>query len=105
MNRRVIYETVRQHLLTQRAKSQTGGDCLYRGPNGLKCAIGCLIPDEVYKPDMESLDVMGMLKLWPNHPFSDIRDLFLRDLQCIHDNLEPEYWTSALDDFAHRYNL
>ena len=27
--------------------------CAYRGANGLKCAVGHCIPDDVYEPDME----------------------------------------------------
>lgn len=27
--------------------------CLYRGPNGNKCAVGHLIPDDKYVPEME----------------------------------------------------
>lgn len=28
--------------------------CLYRGPNGTKCAIGLIIPDEEYDPEFEN---------------------------------------------------
>lgn len=28
--------------------------CLYRSPNGRRCAAGWVIPDELYKEDMES---------------------------------------------------
>lgn len=30
------------------------GYCLYRGPNGTKCAAGHLIPDDKYDPKMEN---------------------------------------------------
>lgn len=49
-----IYSTVRQHLLTQNARSAKNGNCLYRGPNGTKCAAGALIPDEIYTPSIEN---------------------------------------------------
>lgn len=29
--------------------------CAYRGAKGLKCAVGCLIPDSKYSPDWEGL--------------------------------------------------
>lgn len=38
----------------------TGGLCLYRGPNGLKCAAGLLLPDEAYKPSFENERVNGV---------------------------------------------
>lgn len=31
--------------------------CLYRNPEGLKCAVGQIIPDELYTHDMESMRV------------------------------------------------
>jgi hypothetical protein len=31
--------------------------CLYRGPNGTKCAVGHLIADELYTPEIEQLSV------------------------------------------------
>lgn len=30
--------------------NSSGGDCVYRGPNGNKCAAGCFIPDKDYDP-------------------------------------------------------
>lgn len=39
----------------QRSISNTDGTCLYRGPNGLKCAAGHLISDKDYNPDFEGL--------------------------------------------------
>ncbi len=29
------------------------GVCLYRGPDGKKCAVGLFIPDSEYDPEME----------------------------------------------------
>src|SRR5687767_5712675 len=34
-------------------RSIADGSCLYRGPGGLKCAVGHLIPDALYDPGME----------------------------------------------------
>jgi len=55
-----IYDTVAKHLFAQGMRSQGAHPdkdsmvCLYRGPNGTKCAVGVLIPDEFYDPEMES---------------------------------------------------
>lgn len=44
------------HLRIQRAPAKApNGHCLYRAPNGHKCLIGALIPDDLYTPDMEEL--------------------------------------------------
>lgn len=54
-----IFDTVAKHLITQGQQSQRDdGTCLYRGPGGLKCAVGVLIPDDVYTRKME-LDDLG----------------------------------------------
>lgn len=37
--------------------------CRYRGNDGLRCAIGILLPDELYSPRMEGRGVVGLLKL------------------------------------------
>jgi hypothetical protein len=56
-----ISEKIRDHLTKQRKQSKTpyGGmitpNCAYRGGNGLMCAVGCLIKDEVYSENLESL--------------------------------------------------
>lgn len=34
-------------------KPGTLNDCLYRGPNGKKCAVGMFIPNELYNIDMD----------------------------------------------------
>lgn len=57
-----LFDTVARHLLTQRRQSKVvGGQCRYRweDPWGrvLRCAIGCLIPDEAYKPSYEGRPV------------------------------------------------
>lgn len=55
-----ISEKIRDHLTKQRKQSKSvyAGSkvpsCAYRGDNGLMCAVGCLITDEVYTPDLES---------------------------------------------------
>ena len=33
--------------------AELGSPCLYRGPNGEKCAVGMFIPDYLYKKNME----------------------------------------------------
>ena len=64
--------------------------CLYRGPNGNKCAIGALIPDDMYDPKMDEYG--GPIDCLRDR-FPQIRDLFkdvniqmLDDLQELHDD-------------------
>ncbi len=54
MDKQAVFNTVAKHLLTQgRQAMDSGGHCVYRGKDGLRCAIGALIPDEVYDPVIE----------------------------------------------------
>lgn len=50
-----IFDKVATHLFTQgvQSRNKNGGTCLYRGPNNTSCAVGCLIPDELYDPEMD----------------------------------------------------
>ena len=53
-----IFDTVLAHLRKQGRASRTiAGGCRYRGPDGTACAVGCLIPDELYDPMIEGLGV------------------------------------------------
>lgn len=101
-----IYNTVRAHLLKQNAKAvDTTGACRYRTDNGLSCAIGCLIPDELYKPEMEGFSVdeldSDVLEKLGLDKFIDA----LYDLQKIHDVKFVSAWETELNNFAAKYGL
>lgn len=48
LSKQEIFDRTAAHLLAQGEPASISGDCMYRTPNGLKCAVGALIPDEVY---------------------------------------------------------
>ena len=61
---------------------------MYRGPDGTSCAVGCLIPDDKYNPNMEEKNVQfiiamnyGLDKTIFNEKNLDI----LMQLQWVHD--------------------
>lgn len=47
------FDKVVNGLRKQGCRSLKNGRCRYRGDNGRKCAVGMVIPDEDYNPDME----------------------------------------------------
>jgi hypothetical protein len=53
-----IFDTVTRHLVTQGKPARRGrwGKCAYRGEDGCKCAVGVLIPDEMYVSEMDDRD-------------------------------------------------
>jgi len=108
MTKQEIFNKVSNHLTKQNAVSKKNGSCAYRGEDRHMCAVGCLIPNELYKTNMENatpysglldkvLETIGME--------SDKGKMFLRDLQLIHDSHDPPYWKKHLRDFAERYEL
>jgi hypothetical protein len=58
-----VFDTVVAHLRKQGKQSLSwprkarAGRCCYRGPRGLRCAIGVLIPDEFYDKKFEGKTV------------------------------------------------
>ncbi len=50
-----VFNRVWQNFVVEKApqSKSEGYYCLYRGPDGKKCAAGLLIPDELYQPGFE----------------------------------------------------
>lgn len=95
------------HLLKQGRKSSTNKGlidfCLYRGPEGTACAVGCLIPDKEYKTGMEQEDISSIVSKVP--ALHGLEYTFLVHLQIIHDDSDPEVWPDKLRLLADMYNL
>lgn len=110
-----LFDIVKSHLLTQMKKSVgKDGKPAYRGLNGLKCAIGCLIPDSKYNKIME-----GGLLTWYSWHHKDrivLRAIgqagasnptiaLLISLQRLHDLSHPVAWENGLRLLAKKYQL
>jgi hypothetical protein len=92
MTRQEILDIVAPALINQGCQSYSTSlnTCVYRGPNGTKCAVGHLIPDEIYNDDMEGLNVKSLSGIdgVPEY-FRDNKILkFLSDLQMLHDDID-----------------
>lgn len=109
-----VFHRVAQHLLAQGKRSENNKGCLYRGPDGLKCAIGVLIPDELYKRGLENtpaddpavlevLEEAGVLTL--GGPYTNRLVNLLRQLQLVHDDTQPENWPARLETIAKEYDI
>ncbi len=49
-----IFDYVVSHLRAQGARSLNDeNECTYRSVDGYSCAVGCLIPDDLYTPSLE----------------------------------------------------
>ena len=109
MTNQEVYDKVKAHLLTQNAKSiSKDGDCKYRMIRSTKrCAIGCLIPDNLYEKEMEGNAVHNLL-----HDFPKVKEFFdgvssnlLDALQSVHDSELVKNWPRELEAVAKNYNL
>ena len=105
-----IFDFVAAHLLRQGKQSRCASAgslyhaCLYRNTDGTSCAIGCLIKDEFYDPEMEGTQI-------PDNPMAQaavaksigrklvghVTDV-LNMLQRVHDNDQPRHWPRRLSE-------
>ncbi len=115
-----VFDKVATHLLTQKKKSIGEDGCSYRGEDNTSCAVGCLIPDSKYTPEIEGAGVQGLytenqtnslIRLRKilgevlNWDFDKENTIFLRELQYIHDRKDVEYWKDSLVGFAEKWDL
>ena len=100
-----VFDQVAAHLLAQGRKSHMPNSttaCAYRGSEGAKCAAGCLIGDDEYRPEFE------------RHTWGELCDDFdgpkqhrelVRYLQMVHDRALPSEWRDRLRGCAQSYGL
>lgn len=106
-----VFDRVALHLLQQGERSVDGTRCLYRGQNGLKCAVGFLIADEHYSPELEnkivSCNPEVHLALQKSGVDTSVPRMttMLGSLQYMHDNYPVESWHQRLSDMAHLFCL
>ena len=92
-----IIAFVREKLLAQNMQSikYSGTRCMYRGENGLKCAVGHCITDDEYDEKMELNTINS--SCFDKFEISRDRRGLLTRLQDIHDTRDPGHW---IKDFA-----
>jgi len=113
MNKQQIFDKVKTHLLTQMKRSSIikydNSICLYRGPDGLMCAAGCVIPDSIYDRRMEGktigVIISGTAFNMPAWMNQNQNKHLLTSLQDLHDSVDPSDWGSALKRVAETYEL
>lgn len=105
---------VKDHLLTQKKRSESNFDsidekvntCKYRGPEGLACAIGALIPNEFYDEAMEGCGsnddyvIDALEEAFPEWNINVATLVMLEQLQTLHDSIDPERWENVLNVFG-----
>lgn len=97
-----VFLYVKQHLLTQNKASIRGEEddligsmCVYRSPDKLMCAAGCLMTDEEYKEIFEGHD-------WASLAGAGLvpaaHKKLIGELQHCHDEYDVSEWKARLDE-------
>ena len=105
MTQQAVFNKVARHLLKQNRKSMDNKcmcECMYHSPEGLSCAVGCLISKADYRKEMESWAVRDLVEDLPE--FLEHLEL-LNSLQKTHDIKDVADWRASLEKIAEDYNL
>ena len=114
-----IFDHVARHLIEQGEKSQEEYCCMYRGPRGLKCAVGSLIRDGDYKPYFEDKvfredlpqkgspqwEILAAVENFVGRKLTIEDRVLISDLQRLHDLQPPRYWPRELRQLAEIHGL
>ena len=97
-----VFDTIVNHLRKRGERAfDENGTCCYR-LNNLKCAAGCLIPDENYDPMYENIRWEALTEM--SRVPSSHSSLIAR-LQDIHDEQLPIIWEEHFRYVAKIFNL
>ena len=105
-----MFDRVVAHARAQRIKSTNplNGACVYRGPNGTKCFIGALIPDDKYEPRMDDENLSASSRIIQEAVGMDdsyLQAFIASKLQVIHDMHDPSSWEEKFEELAYAHDL
>jgi len=125
MNKQSLFDTVAEHLLTQKIKCENENGCRYMDNEGHRCAIGILLSEEdCMRFDSPSKELIKLIEANGIHDPEcsiSIEDILLarpealggaeeypqllEDLQSLHDNRSPMHWDIGLVELAEEHGL
>lgn len=98
MNKQDIFNRVWDHFVTKGGsasfrKHGGGTTCAYRGEDGARCAVGVLVPDELYRPEWDGAAVSVSTLARDSKSFAEMLEIvgcaehlgLLGELQRAHD--------------------
>lgn len=105
-----VFDQVVAHLRKQgrASKDYKTGGCFYRGPEGLKCAAGCLISDDEYVDRMDirnGHDTYWLDLIEDGLVPTSRHNLLISCLQDIHDDRDPYDWEREFERLAYEEQL
>jgi hypothetical protein len=99
------FDIAARHLLKQGSRSVWGEECVYRAPDGTRCALGALIPDEVYDLSLEGTPSVSLYERPDVAPYLPRNKVLATALQSVHDISFPDRWRSDLRRVAREFGL
>jgi len=105
MTAQEVLNTMAAHLLKQGKKSIDADSavCRYRSKDGLKCAVGALLTNKEYRPEMEGHNVGYIEYILPQRLVAHLE--LIRSGQRVHDDHPVDSWPSELRALAERLRL
>jgi hypothetical protein len=111
MDTQEAYELMRAWLTRPGAAISLDSVCMYRSSDGNRCAVGCLIPDNLYDDSIEGGTVVSWVhkenNLWKY--FTNVDFDFLIEAQILHDLMQNwstgKFNVQALDKLAIEFGL
>ncbi|WP_233869549.1 hypothetical protein [Paraburkholderia adhaesiva] len=107
-----VFDFVACELLRQNARALSGSRCRYRAPDGRRCAVGFVIPDEEYRAQFEGGGVVNMIRvahlLGCSSGFTRFllaHQSLLGYLQHMHDEHPADAWPLLLREIASLFGL
>lgn len=97
MDKQAIFNTVWNHFIAEGNPPSISaeGRCRYRTEDGKKCAIGILIPDELYSEALEGSSAKGICDFADIRAALDVHDStdinYLNQIQFAHDGAAADH--------------
>lgn len=100
------FDKIVKHLRQQKCHSLGASKekyCKLRGKDNTKCAIGCLIPDDLYTSKMEIVSLYTLRDMLKDYLPENVH--FLLKMRELHDNYKVEEWEENIIEMAKNYCL
>lgn len=104
---KVLFALRKQGRASIRYTHSQNSECAYRGHDGMKCAVGHLIPDEKYNAGLEGVKCSDLQVRYAAGLTEHQEDLGIA-LQDAHDHclsVSPEAWEERMRRVAVRFDL
>lgn len=113
MNNQEFFTASVLHLRKQQRRAFVDTGCVYRTPQGLGCAVGGVLPDDVIEAVVRAgrnanTTASNLIRMVPEAAafFSGVSPQLLMEMQAIHDKDDvPSAWEHGFQRVAVRYLL